>query len=91
MIVTCAVLRDGTNGIGQRHPSRTLMTVDPFTATTHAVDVNTGADPVPRNNPDPAPLWHIVFRTGMVLGTAHLAPAVPVSSKETDMVIWRMW
>ena len=67
------------------------MTVDPVTTTAHAVDVNTGANPGPRTAPDPASLWRVVVRKVMVLGMAHLAPVVSVSSKETNMVGQYLW
>ena len=90
MIFTC--VRGGeTNGIGHCHPSRTLMIVDPVTATPHVMDENTGFDIGPRTTPDPAPLWRVVVSTVMVLGMVHIAPIVPFSLKETDMVGQGLW
>ena len=91
MIITCTVLGYETNGIGHRHQSRTLMTVDPVTTTAHTVDVDTGAVPGPRTAPDSAPLCRVVVRTMMGLGMVHLAPTIPVSSKESDVVGQRLW
>ena len=91
MIVAYAVLGNATNVTGHRHLSSTLMKVDLVIATAHTVDVKIGYNTGPRTVPNSAPLWCIVVKTVMALGTVHLAPAVPVSSKETDIVGQCLW
>ena len=91
MIIARAVLGYNISETGHLHQSHTLITVDPLTATDHAVDVNTGADPGPRTTPNSTPLRRVVVRTVMELDMVQLAPAVPVSSIETDMVGQWLW
>ena len=80
-----------SNGTGHNHQSRILMIVHPVTATDHAVGAVTEAALGPRTAPNPATMWRVVVRTVMWLGVVHPAPAMPLSSKETDMVGQGLW
>jgi len=85
MIATRVVLGEGINGAGHRHPTHTLMTVDPAAVTNHAVDVLAGVHPLHQVVADPAPLWGAVVRAMRDRGMGRIALAVPACSNEPDM------